>query len=225
MIDFAIDIETIPDQTPGVLQNFIDEVKAPGQYKKTESIQKWHDEIGPEIGALDYARTSLNGISGEICSIAWSLGDGEPQSLLRRPGESEKGLLRLFWVQLSKQANEMVDGWPRLRWIGFNIIAFNMRFLQQRCWITGVKPSFTIPVDARHGSDSVYDCMKAWAGWKGYVSQDAIAKALGLEGKGDITGADVWPVYEAGEYDKIEAYNRSDVKTVMEIYKRLTWKT
>ncbi len=85
-------------------------------------------------------------------------------------------------------------------------------------------PKFTIPADAKHGGDWVFDTMKAWAGWKGYVSMDALAKALGLEGKGDMSGADVWPAYQKGEYEKIQAYNESDVETVREIYKRLVWK-
>jgi hypothetical protein len=225
MIPFYFDIETIPDQTEGALVKCLEGIRPPGQYKKPESIQKWIDENADNMAAEAYHKTGLHGISGEICSIAWALGDSEPKSLLRGPAESEDGLLNAFFNQVDEQKTELAGhlGQARLRWIGHNIIGFDLRFLLQRCILREVRPEFHIPANARHGTDQVYDTMVGWCGWKGFISQDALAKAMGLKGKEGIDGSMVWDLYQMGEYDRIEEYNRDDVTTVRDIYKRMTF--
>jgi len=217
-----MDIETCPDEREGAYEEILANIKPPANYRKQETIDKWIAEQGVVAAQEQYHKTGLHGISGGIISIAWALEDGEVHSILRRPDSTEEWLLQNFMDQVMDEAESLsADGWPRLQWVGHNIIGFDLRFLQQRLWINKVKAKFVIPVDARHG-DWVFDTMLAWGGWKGYVSQDALAKALGLEGKGDVTGADVWPLYQKGEYDVIETYNRSDVSTVRAIHQRLT---
>ncbi len=224
MSKIFIDIETIPDQREGAYEEFLANVKAPGQYKKPESIQKWIDENGAAAAQEAYHKTSLAGISGEICSIAYAIDDGEVDGYIRRPGESEADLLRIFFETVLEHFPDHQQSYPRIQWVGHNILGFDLLFLKQRCWVNNVKPSIFLPTEAKHGGEYVFDTMKGWAGWKGFVSQDALAKALGLPGKGDITGADVHDYYLAERYDEILAYNKSDVETVRAIYKRLQWK-
>ena len=45
MATIHIDIETIPSQSPDVIQSFKDNVKPPATYSKPESIAKWLSEI------------------------------------------------------------------------------------------------------------------------------------------------------------------------------------
>ena len=54
--------------------------------------------------------------------------------------------------------------YPRLTWIGHNVIGFDLLFLKQRCWINNIRPPFIIPADAKHGGDSVFDTMVEFAG-------------------------------------------------------------
>lgn len=226
MINLGFDLETIPDQRPGAFERCIENIKPPGNIKKPESIEKWLTEKGPGAAAEQYHKTGLKGISGEICSVAWALDSGEPRSLIRRSGEPEALLLQTFFDQVFDEAEEMSDGWPRFQWIGHNLLGFDLRMLTQRCWVGNVQPRFPIPVDDRHGKGSVFDTMVAWCGQYGtdrYVSQDALAQALGLEGKAGIDGSMVWDLYQMQEYQQIQDYNEDDVRTVMNMYRRLTW--
>ena len=223
MIDLYFDIETIPDQAPDALEIIQDGLKAPAQYKKPDSIAEWHKTKGAEAAAEKHAKTALQGISGEICSIAWALGQNPVKGIIRRPGDPEATLLSDFFLSVMAENEELTKNehftppHPKFRWVGHNVIEFDLRFLKQRCWINNVQSPFMIPADAKHGGDFVFDTMREWAGWKGYVSQDALCKAFGLDGKPGMSGADVWPYYQAGRYTEILDYNKDDVRAVREI--------
>ena len=223
MTNLYIDIVTIPDQRPGAFDKIYDTIRPPATYKKPESIEKWMVENGSKAAAETHLKTSLNGIAGEICSIAWALDDGEIIGNCRRPDTTESWLLQHFFDCIAQETKSGEGEYPRLTWIGHNVIDFDLRFLKQRAIVNNVKPPFLIPADARHGSAQVFDTMKAWAGWKGYVSQEALCEALGIKGKDDMTGADVWPAYQRKEYDTIEEYNRDDVRIVRELFRRMSW--
>jgi 3'-5' exonuclease len=212
-----IDIETCASQSPTALADARELVKVPANYKKPEVIEKYKDDHADEA----YRQTALKGISGEIISIAWAIDDKPVEGLIRKPGEAEARLLQDFF-------NAVMDAlpdrpYPRVKWVGHNILGFDLPFLMQRCWINNVKPTLYLPIDARHDSDVTYDTMRGWAGWKGFVSQEALCKAFGIQGKDGMTGADVHDEYLAGHYDKILAYNVSDVEIVRQLHRRLTW--
>ena len=66
--------------------------------------------------------------------------------------------------------------------------------------------------------------MQAWAGYKGRISQDNLAKALGIPGKpDDIDGSKVWDFVKAGKVDRVAEYNTYDVATVVEIHRRINF--
>lgn len=208
-MNLKIDIETIPSGDPDDI-----EVKAPTNYKKPEAIQKYVDEHRDE----EYRKGALKGISGEICSIAWQLQSDPIKAVTRDSTLSEADLLQRFFDSITKDQE-----YPRLKWIGHNLLDFDLRFLKQRCWVNRVSPPVMIPADAKHG-DWAFDTMKEWAGWKGYVSQDALYKALGGQPyeDDDIDGSMVYDLWLAGEYDKIRAYNIMDVQKLSFNYDRLT---
>ena len=59
---------------------------------------------------------------------------------------------------------------------------------------------------------------------KDRISMDRLCKILGIPGKGDgPTGADVWPMVQAGRIDEVGEYCRQDVSRTREIHKRLTF--
>jgi len=73
-------------------------------------------------------------------------------------------------------------------------------------------------------SDKVYDTMIQFAGVGNRISLDKLCLAFGMEGKGDISGADVWPMWQAGKHVEIAEYCLSDVRKTREVYKRMTFR-
>ncbi len=68
----------------------------------------------------------------------------------------------------------------------------------------------------------VHDTMVEWAGSRDRISLDRLCKVFGIEGKGDITGADVYPMYKEGRIDEISQYCAHDVDITRAVYKRMT---
>ena len=209
-MDLKIDIETIPAGDPDDI-----EVKAPANYKKPEAIEKYIEEHRDE----EYRKGALKGISGEIVSIAWQRQSDPIKCLTRNANQAESWLLEYFF-------DSITDGgklqYPRFKWIGHNLLDFDLRFLKQRCWVNNVNPPVQIPADAKHG-EWAFDTMKQWGGWRGYVSQDALYRALGGQPWEDdsFDGSQVYDAWLAGEYDKIRDYNIRDVEKLAFNYERL----
>jgi len=221
-MNLYFDIETIPDQTDGALQSHLDSIAAPVRYKKPESIQKWLDNEGPAAAVEEWKKTALEGISGSIVSIAWAFDNFPVQGNLDIYCEGV--VLQTFFDAVYDKQKIGEGEHQSITWIGHNLIDFDLRFLYQRACVLGIKPAFLLPTEARHGS-TVYDTMKAWAGWRGYVKQDALYKALGGQPyeNDDMDGSQVWDYINAGRYDEVLEYNKRDVKKLRFIYKKLTW--
>ena len=224
-----IDLETVPDQHPGAFERYLDLVTPPANYKKQESIDKWMAENAEEKAAELHGKTGLNGLHGEICSIAFAVDDNEIESVTRGIDvESEGSLIRKFFIALGEHVTDSDAGFPRFEWIGHNVLEFDLRFLKQRCMVNSVDPLYPIPAEARHGSGNVFDTMKEWAGFRGYVKQDELVEAFGFSIEGnalaaELDGSMVWPLYQSGQFDAIKAYNEMDVHKVREIYRRMTY--
>lgn len=230
-IKLPIDIETIPDQRPGAFERYLDAVEPPANYKKQETIDNWMLENAERVALESFQKTALNGLHGEICSISWALDDSDIQVLTRGADDmSEKELLDKFWDSLEFALNEMggkSGRWPKLEWVGHNVLEFDLRFLKQRCLVNRVRPAYEIPADGRHGQGWVFDTMKEWSGWRGYVKQDDLCEAFGIAAPDwaqhvcAVDGSQVWELWRNGEYDLIALYNKLDVWKVYEIYKRM----
>lgn len=226
-----IDLETIPDQRPDAFERYLDAVKPPANYKKQETIDKWLAENAEAAALENYQKTGLNGLHGEICSIAWAFDDDEIRNFTRDNLLSEAELLQFFFDTLHDARKEGEGKYQRVEWIGHNLLDFDLRFLKQRCIVNGIEPQPYIPADARHGSAGVFDTMKEWAGWRGYVKQDELVEALGIEvpdgmvpiSAVELDGSMVWPLFQKGEFDTIAEYNKLDVWKVREIHRRMTY--
>ena len=224
MTTLYIDLESVPDQSTGARQEFIDNVQAPGQYKKPESIAKWLKDNAETAGDAEWRNTSFDGTYGQICVIGWALDDGEINSVSCSPFHSEmteRDLLQTFFSNISVQL-ERSDGLTGMpTWCAHNGTGFDFRFLWQRCVINSVKPSIHIPADAKPWGD-VIDTLYLWKGAsKAGGSLDAICKAFGIPGKGDMDGSKVWDAVKNGEIDKVAEYCRDDVDKLRQIHKRM----
>lgn len=221
-MNVQIDIETIPQQPEEEAKKTIAEnIQHPGSMKKPETIRAWHEGEGQYEGVKDalieeqYRKTSFDGAKGQVCSVAWAIGDNINAS---KPGSSEGDILETFF---SSMRNDLSGRPPYF--IGHYIGGFDLKFLFQRAVVLGVNPGFDLCQWGRHDRN-FYDTMLAWAGYGGSISLDNLCLALGIPGKGDdIDGSKVWDFYKAGKHQEIVDYNKSDVEKVIQVYECLTF--
>lgn len=211
MSNVYIDIETLPDMD---FDKSTIEVKAPANYKKPESIEKWIQENGDTIREEEWRKQALSADrGGRILSIGYSVANGEIKTLYGL--ETDEHIIRELFDDLSSMNVHPF-------FIGHNV-PFDLEFIWKRSKIQGISCPFKLRPFGRHGSE-FYDTMQAWAGFKGHISQDRLASLLGIEQKpSDISGSNVLDHYLAGDHDKIREYNAYDVDTVRKIHKRIAY--
>lgn len=218
-MNIVFDIETIPCQSAEFIADIAKDIKAPGNIKLAESIAKWESEN--KQSAIDEAvsKTSFDGALGQICCIGWAIDDHPVKSVANIGGE--KTMLKTFFEDLTENYKPSTDTRPVF--IGHNVSSFDLRFLFQRAVILGVKPPAFIPFNAKSWDSNIFDTMTYFAGFGNRIKLDTLSKALGMEGKQGVTGADVWPMYQAGKIKEIAEYCEHDVELTRNVYKRLTF--
>lgn len=234
-----LDLETIPDQNPEAVNKIMETltVKAPdltkpkliealnldpaeGKFKTVPELKELWLESNGEQAKLDQAtekwlKTSFDGGKGQICCIGVSI-NGSTQVF---NGEEKEALLALNgFINIENGLSRVT---PDVEFICHNA-KFDIPFLHKRFIINGIKPEFKTNWHGRHGQHH-FCTMEEWAGFGNRISQDNLCEILGLPTKPGMTGADVWPEYQAGNIDKIADYCKYDVETVIELHKRLTF--
>jgi len=213
MTEIYLDLETIPSQLDWVKKHVSETVKPPATMKKQETIEKWIlEESGAAIDEA-MAKTSFDGAMNHIVCIGYAINDEPAQSFTVEDHTKEAEAITGFYNAIREYQFGTV-------FIGHNISGFDMRVLRHRSIILGIKPPSFIPFHAKPWDENPYDTMVQWDS-KNMISQDKLAKALGLEGKKGMDGKDVYPAWQAKEFDRIAAYCRDDVETVRKIYKRM----
>lgn len=245
MPNLYLDIETIPAQRPEVLEEIrhehqavldrqLADIRPPGNYKKQESIDEWMANEAPRIAANltaassaaveeQYRRTGLDGAFGQVFCIGAALDDGNPKVFCAQ-FLSEAATLRQFdrWLDVELDTTD----WYATVVVGHNVAAFDLRFLLQRSVVNQVRPHCVIQRAATAKPwehDKVFDTMIQWAGVGNRIKLDKLCKALGLPGKGDITGADVWPMVQAGKWGEVVEYCMDDVSKVRSIHELMQY--
>src|SRR6056297_2226356 len=97
-----LDIETIPTQSADVRSRMLSEVKAPGNFKKPESIAAWMKDNAEAAAADAIAKTSLDPAAGHICTISWALDDEEPNTAHGFRVDQEADVLAVFFGALGE---------------------------------------------------------------------------------------------------------------------------
>jgi len=222
-VNIYFDIETVPDQRPGALEEIGATIKPPGTLKKAESIAEWERESKPAAVQEAWLKTALDGTYGQICAISYAIDDQEPVGIfaptLKTPCEAS--MIRSFFEDLQNLYSGTSGRKPVL--VGHNIIGFDLPFLYRRAVIRGIKPPFWWPRRPKAWSDGIDDTMLMWAGDRGTIGMDRLCKALGIAGKDGMTGADVWPAVQAGDIVKVSEYCSDDVRRTRLIHQRLTF--
>lgn len=201
---------------------------------KDDAIEQWVVMFGAAKSAMvaehEWRKTALDGTHGEIISIAWAVEDGVIDTSWRDiEGDTinERDMIRTFFVMLTTQLNiaGLKGGSASMDkpyFIGHNI-PFDLKFIFRRAVILGIKPPFELPFAGYHGRD-YFDNMMAWGGRGEYIGQDALCKALDIEGKPEgVTGSVVWDYVKDGKVDEVVIYNADDVDKARQIHKRLTF--
>lgn len=208
-----LDIETIPDQSPGALEKAMRCVKPPASYKKAESIEQWLAENRESAGREMLAKTSLDGGRGHVCTIGWAMNDGDVRVEHAESRAEEAGILRAFFADLPPWDCAIV---------GHNIARFDLPFMTKRAIILGVPlpGRNAFPRDPKPWDARLFDTMTAWAGAKDFISLNNLCGMLGIIGKEDFDGSDVADAWAAGDHMTIAHYCDADVRRVRSIHQR-----
>lgn len=234
-MNIYLDIETIPGQAAGLLDQFIKDVTAPGQYKKPESIKEWLRDNGPAAGEEAWRKTSFDGAFGHVAVIGYAIGDGRAETLYSDQygnPDAERGILADFFEAITAAVSRDLAGGTSSTatpvFIGHNVIDFDLRFLFQRAVMLGVRPPEFVPFHAKPWDSTVFDTMTAWAGVRNRVALDKLCKAFGIDGKGseigeEIDGSKVWDFVRDGRIADVAKYCAGDVERTRHIHRRLTF--
>jgi len=212
MINIALDIETIPCQDPAYREAVRHNLKPPGNIKKADSIAAWLAENADAAIDEAVAKTSFDPAHGHICCIGYAKDDGDVVALSAKTVADEAVILKAFFDDMPPMG--------LVRIIGHNVSAFDLRFILCRAIVLGIKIPTAIPRNPKPWDDTVFDTMTTWAGVRGTIGQDRLAKALGMDGKGDFDGSMVAKAWADGEHERISRYCMDDVETVRAIHKR-----
>ena len=216
------DIETIPSQLPGMRDEYIAAVSAPAKYSKPESIAEWLAANREAEGEAAWLKTSFDGGVGHVVCIGMAVGD-EPATSYQVPADycgsrdGERTILQAFFGHLDHIGRGVL--------VGHNVIGFDLPFIWKRCMVLGVRPPGWFPRNpSKYSSETVRDTMMLWdQDQRAGGSMDRICKLLGIPGKGDISGADVWPMVKAGDIEGVAEYCRADVERTRAMFHRMTF--
>lgn len=215
-----LDIETIPTQRGDVKDYIAKTVTHPGNMSNAETIAKWNKESRPAAVEEAINKTGLDGAFGRVVCVGVAFNDGNPEVAC---GLNESANLVFL--------NDMFSGIRQSDFyttaiVGHNVSAFDLRFLMQRYIVNGINPHHVLKRAAQAKpweSEKVYDTMIQFAGVGKTISLDKLCLALGLPGKSEITGADVWPAVQAGRLEEVANYCADDVQKTRNVFKRMTF--
>lgn len=229
MLDLTIffDIETLPARDPRLIEEIVETIAPPSRMSKAETIARWEAEEKPAAILEAVAKTSLDGGTGRLASIAFAIGDGDImcEVAVEEDGTSsedtERWLIGAFFSACEDVKAKYAGAPPIMA--GHAILQFDLRWLWKRAVILGVQVPWWWPHNAKSwDQDRVYDTMVAWEGPSGRIRQDILARRLGIVGKPNgMDGSQVAKAWADGEFDRIRSYNADDVRCVREIYRRL----
>lgn len=214
-----LDTETIPSQESWVKDDIESTIEPPKALKKPESIEAWHQNKKADAVQEKFEKCTFEGATNHIITIGWAFNDDPSLVLQLRDIKDERSNLMEFYAAIADIIHPI--------FVGHNIIGFDLRVIRQRSIVLGIKPPSNIMAafTAKPWDSIVFDTMIQWnSDRKNMISQDRLAKALGFEGKKGMSGKDVYPAWQAGEFDRIAEYcQNDDVETVRKIYKAMVF--
>lgn len=225
-INLFIDIETLPTELPIIQQRATSDIGPPANYKSEEAIAKWWSENGNAKKEEAISKTALDGTWGRVFCIGFAVNDGPIQVIA---DTDEVNVLNQLATRLNNLCKADVKSgglWDQsATWIGHNVQDFDLRFIWQRSRIHGVRLPFALPLGKPSYSKGpyVFDTMREWAGWKGFVKQTDLELAFGLERNDPLPtgGAEVFQAFKEGRTADVIAHCTEDVRLLRDLYQRM----
>lgn len=177
----------------------------------TESERsKWKSKDIAEDDEALFRASALSGNFGRIFCIGYAI-DDEPARII---GGNEVKILDEWWKVAAGAA----------KFIGHNVINFDIPFLYKRSIINKCSPSQLLPIK-NFETVTIYDTDKQWNRWlyQSSIKLHHLAIALGLPSSKEdgIDGSQVYDFYLKGKFKEIYEYCKRDVELTRKIYKRM----
>lgn len=210
----VLDIETVP-LAASMTAPYPEATRhPPANYKTDEAIAKWRDADQIKWAEDRAKECSLNPRLGRIVVIGTSV-----EMLIAPTEEDEAATLRRFWRLIQQHSGYVVT------WNG----SWDLRFLVIRSLAHGIGP--TVPPSVvqgwfkKYATHQHYDCKAVLTNWDAPKAGEGLSEwgaFLGCGVKQDgRTGADVWPMYQAGDVAGIAEYCQQDVDLTAAIYQKI----
>ncbi len=161
--------------------------------------------------SYDDPEGALSALRGRIVCIGLLIDDGLTIMEHSLINENEKQILQDFWTAVR----------PNDVFVGHNILAFDLPFIRQRCWIDEVKPSRKIDL-RRYYTQQVLDTQQLFSVWgtTRYPKLNDLGDALGCGNKiGGGNEVATW--WQNGELEKIGRYCRQDLRITFKVFTKM----
>jgi 3'-5' exonuclease len=215
-IVLALDLETLPVDDDAVRQEIADGIKPSAAMSKPETIAAWERDRKPALVEEAFARGGLSATTGRICCIGLVHGTSEQTFC----GDDEAELIHLAYEYLNGLGDVIT-------YVGHNLQSFDLPFLRMRSIVHRRKPPLSLrkAFNARPWEDQVVgDTMLLWSHDRDKrISLDRLCRLLGIESpKADgVDGSQVWPLWQAGERQRIADYCLRDCRAALAVYNRV----
>ncbi len=206
------DIETVPLASSLAAPYPEADRQPPSNYKNVDAIERWREKDRAEWQAARIKECSLNPRLGRIVAL------GLDDDVLMAPSEAaEATVLAGFW-----QAAAPV--WGRVVTFNGN---FDLNFIVLRSLALGIEPSVGCATVrewfARYRVRPHFDCRAVLTNWD-YRTPGTLsewAAFLGIPSSDQHAGADVYDLYQAGDFDAIASHCLADLTMTAAMYERL----
>jgi len=229
----TLDIETIPDQNlPESCTPVFDpsDLKM-GNLKDPDKIEAKIAEEKVKFKTSITKTMSLDPAMAQLCTFCGIVFDTESGE------EIEKVSVQITKAYNGDDLEAVTEGWAliqrmygeRTPLVTFNGISFDLQIMFYRAirQDVTVQPDMFKRLTQKYSNFFHYDLMQILAGWdrQRWHKLDFYLKAFKMnKDKEGMDGSQVYPAWQAGEYDKIQEYCESDVRSTAELFGRvLPW--
>lgn len=185
-------------------------------------VELWEAEVGrmEVLEGVWGAWPGLHPATSEVVSVGfgWLDHDRAVTDVLCQRMVGPESEAKLLQAALGRLAGASAKG---TRVVSFNGTNFDLPMLRIRAAVLGLKPS-RLPWESwlkPWNSTGHLDLRLTLAGARGKGTQEAWAELFGIAA--ESRGSDVLSMVREGKWEELEAYNASDVLTLLNLYRRL----
>lgn len=222
------DTETIPNQAlPADCAPQFDESEVKvGNIKDPAKIAA---KMAEERAKFDQAKSKTMSIDPalcQLCTFASAVYDSESgqvepcveYQLTDKDHHDDYQAAYLAWQTINDAYTQ------RMPIVSFNGISFDLPVIWFRMMVQDIPANLQTyrTLTAKYTNKYHYDVMQILAGWdrQKWHKLDFYTHLFGVSGK-TMSGADVYPAYQTGEYDRIKEYCMTDVMALAQVFRQI----